>query len=171
MPGKTRKTPRKKSQMELMGLAIVVLLLLVGLTFAIRFVVLKKPNNFKKGFIDTELASNTLNTFLKTNSRDCRKLTMSELIQDCAKGYPGTIDCNDDILITNFSCNYVEDTAASIFSNTLGRINARYQLLAYTQDTQTTPFIEIGQRCQADKKSKTFLVPSTVTVNVRLDIC
>ena len=151
--------------MEIMGLAIVVVLLLVGVIFAVKFTVLKNPSSFRKGFINAELASNTLNAFLNTNSKDCKNLAMKELISDCAKGATITCDDNSD------SCAYVENAASEIFSSTLEKWNIKYNFLAFEQDNLDSPFIELGAKCSADKKSKTFLVPSKITVNVELDIC
>ena len=153
----------KKSQMEIMGLAIVVILLLVGLVFAIRFIVLKNPANFRKSFTSSEMASNMLNTFLKTHSEDCRKLKMSELMQDCAKG--STITCDDG----KDSCSYAEDAAMSIFSNTFDKWDVNYHFTAFTEDGPR--IIDIGDSCAGEKKSKTFFVPGTVTISVKLDIC
>jgi len=92
---KTRKNlgflaPRKlrfstEAQMEILGLAIVVVLILVATTFVVRFLVLRTPVDYRKGFVSSELASNMLNTFLKTAAKDCSQLTMTELLQDCVR--------------------------------------------------------------------------------------
>ena len=63
---------KRKSQMEIMGLAIIILLLTLAMIFVVRFVILKGPSDIKKGFTQTELASNMVNTFLKSTSRNCR---------------------------------------------------------------------------------------------------
>ena len=86
MKNKTQKNQRflvsrkfvkfsRKSQMEVLGLAIVVVLILVATIFVVRFFVLKTPTDYRKGFISAELASNILNTFLKTASKENPKLT------------------------------------------------------------------------------------------------
>lgn len=154
---------KSKGQMEILGLAMVVIILLVASVFAVRFIVLKEPSDYRKGFLTSELASNMLNTFLKTTSSSCRKLSMSELIRDCSQG--GTISCENN----QNSCQYAESAAISIFSETFDKWKTGYELSAYTENNPS--FLKLGKRCTGEKKSKIFLIPSTVTVSVRLDIC
>lgn len=160
----------KKAQMEILGLAIVVVLVLVATTFVVRFLVLKTPTDYREGFVSSELASNTLNTFLRTAAAECSQLTMTELLQDCAQagGTEGsgviTCDNGDD------SCKFVKSSAASIFEDTLDKWGMKYQFLAYTN--QQSPFISIGNECRGEKKSKLFPIPtSTTTLYTKLDIC
>ena len=107
----------RKSQMEILGLAIVVVLILVATIFVIRFLVLRTPTNYRAGFVSSELASNMRNTFLKTAAKDCSQLTMTELLQDCAQGRSITCDNSQD------SCKFVESTAKKIFEATLEKWN------------------------------------------------
>ena len=101
-----------RSQMEILGLAIVVVLILVATIFVVRFLVIKSPTEYRKGFISAELASNMLSTFLKTAAGDCSQLTMTELLQDCAQAR--SINCGNG----QDSCSYVESTAKHIFEST-----------------------------------------------------
>ena len=154
----------KKSQMEILGLAIVVVLILVATIFVVRFLVLKTPTEYRKGFVSAELASNMLNTFLKTAAKDCSQLTMTELLQDCAQGRGITCDNGQD------SCKFVESTADKIFEDTLDKWNMQHEFLAYTNIN--TPLMRIGKACKSEKRSKLFPVPiSTATMYVKLDIC
>ena len=102
----------KKAQTEIMGLAIVVILIIIGMTFVIRFMLAKEPVDIKAEFTRAEIASNTLNTLLKTVSKDCNGLSMTELLQDC--GQSQSIFCNGQR-----SCIYVEEATQEIFSKTL----------------------------------------------------
>src|SRR3989338_9514757 len=103
----------RKSQTEIIGLAIVVVLLIIGMTFVIRFMLAKEPVDYKKQFTQAEIASNMLNTILKTTSKDCNELTMTQLLQDC--GHSKSIFCENG----QVSCDYAEETAREVFSNTL----------------------------------------------------
>jgi len=150
--------------MEILGLAIVVVIILVATIFVVRFLALKTPTEYRKGFISAEVASNMLNTLLKTAAKDCSELTMTELLQDCAQGKGIICDNGQD------SCQFVESTAQYIFSKTLGKWNMKYEFLAYVDIN--SPLVKIGNRCPADKKSKIFPIPiSRTTMYTQLDIC
>lgn len=154
----------KKAQMEILGLAIVVVLILVATIFVVRFLALKTPADYRKGFVSSELASNMLNTFLKTTAGDCSRLTMTELLQDCAQGRGITCSNGQD------PCRFVELTARNIFEKTFDRWNMNYEFLAYVDASM--PLIRIGKPCMAEKKSKVFPIPiSTSTMYAKLDIC
>ncbi len=154
----------KKAQSEIMGLAIVVILLILGMTFVIRFMASKEPVDYKKQFTQSELASNMINTFLKSTSRDCNGLSMTELLQDC--GQSRGIICGNDM----DSCEYVEDTAQFVFSNTLEAWKMDYEFKAFADEEE--PIFTLGKTCLGSKKSKLFPIPTASrTLFVKLDIC
>jgi len=154
----------KKAQMEILGLAIVVVLILVATIFVVRFLAFKTPADYRKGFVSSELASNMLNTFLKTTAKDCFRLTMTELLQDCAQGNGITCDNGQD------PCRFSESTAKKIFEGTFDKWNVNYEFLAY--EDVNMPLIRIGKPCMAEKKSKIFPIPvSASTMYTKLDIC
>ena len=150
--------------MEILGLAIVVVLILVATIFVVRFLVLKAPTEYRKGFVSSEIASNMLNTLLKTAAKDCSQLTITELLQDCAQAKSITCDNGQD------SCKFVESTANHIFDQTFDKWNMKYEFLAYTD--VNAPLIKLGKPCKADKRSKIFPIPiSAATMYTKLDIC
>ena len=156
--------PNKKSQVEIMGLAIVVLLIIIGVIFVIRFVSVRKPAEFKAEFTQTQLASNMLNAFLKSKTENCFGMSITELLQDCAQSQSVTCGNDED------SCTYVESTAEAIFSETLEKWNLEYQFQLYFQGEN--PIISLGQACVGEKKSKIFPVPTrTGSLYTKLDIC
>jgi hypothetical protein len=77
---------RKKGQTEIMGLAIIVILITIGVLFALKFM---RPDtgasSMRDQFIDASIASNTLNVILRT-SLSCKDIDFKDLIQDCAEG-------------------------------------------------------------------------------------
>jgi len=152
--------------MEIIGLAIVIVIILLALLFAARFMITKKPDTSRMSFMSEEHASNTINTFLRTTARDCSKSSMEDLIQDCAQGTERI--CNDG----KGACEYLRGAANEIFSQTFGIWKTNYYFLAYIDIN--SPFAESGSKCAANqgKVSKAFFVPVTAgTATVRLDIC
>ncbi len=157
----------KKGQMEVLGLAIVVVILFLAAIFVVRFVVLKNPADYRKDFISSEIASSTISTFLKTTAKECSQLTMTELLQDCAQG--NGLICNNG----QDSCRFVNSTASAIFDKTLNKWKLNYQFLAYVNVNSL--LIKIGKSCKEQnlgQESKIFPIPiATGSMFVRLDIC
>lgn len=155
---------QRKAQTEIIGLAIIVILLVLGMAFVVRFMLDKEPAGYKRQFTQAEISSNMLNSFLKAKSRDCSGLSMTELLQNCAESRSITCENGMD------SCGYVEDAASYIFSQTLEQWNFAYELRAFQQEDN--PIFALGQACPSDKKSKTFPIPTAAgTVSLRLDVC
>ena len=127
----------------------------------IRNIVLKKPADYRNPFVTSELATNMLGTLLKT-STECSKLTITELLQDCSRGSSITCFNGQD------SCMFAEATANDIFSKTFDKWKIKYE---FTASTETGQMIHLGEKCKADKKSKLYPIPSTVTIDVVLDVC
>jgi len=155
---------QRRSQMEILGLSIVIALMIISAVFIVRFSALNKDEQYRGEFISSEISSNMLNTFLKTSARNCFQLTMTELLQDCAQGR--NIRCEDG----KDSCKYANSTALEIFSETLDKWNMKYEFLAYTDISH--PFIRLGSECKGQKKSKQFPIPiSSAVMYVKMDIC
>ncbi len=155
----------KKSQAEIIGLVIIVLLITMGLLFVVKFVILREPSDIKRGFVHSELASNMINVLLKTTT-DCRGSSVTELFQDCA-GFK-RIDC-DGI----DSCDKVDETIEMIFNNSLEKWNKPYEFSAYLVGSK--PIIEKSYgKCSRniDRESKTYPIPTDWgTLFIQLDIC
>ena len=107
----------RKSQMEIMGLAIVVVLIVMGMLFSIKFVLFKEDKTYRKDYLNTQLAANTLNTLLNTNT-NCNGISISELLQDASKDYhslncPGYLNSQE---YANLTINYlINKTISSIW--------------------------------------------------------
>lgn len=165
----------KSGQMEIMGLAIIVILVLIGMLFAIRFVVLKEPEQYKKEFTQTQLASNMLSTLLKTTVSDCNDLSFEELYQDCARTPANNQICEKSGNQVE-TCTYISDKTKEILGSTLEKWNIGYGFNAQLSDA-TDPLISDmpwGSGCPGIKKHKEFHIPIDTagrTLTVSLDIC
>jgi hypothetical protein len=115
------KMRKKKAQMEIMGLAMIIILLALAMLFVVRFVVLRPPEDIKKTFTYETLAQNTLNTMLLTTT-ECGDRPVLRLLIDCAEG--GFIQCPQS---TN-SCTYSQDVIEEIITHTLEEWNKDYYL-------------------------------------------
>ena len=152
--------------MEIIGLAVIVIIILIGMVIAVRFMAFKKPDSARAGFVSAELASNTINTFLETTAMECSKAKMEELIQDCAQ--------ETERICSNGqgSCDFVRSAADEIFTKTFRKWKTKYRFLVYVDPE--LPFVDLESECtdNQEKVSETFFVPVTAaTVSVKLDIC
>ena len=149
----------KRGQHEIMGLAVVIILIIIGLLYTAKF---SSNKGFSYGdYKQSELASGMLTTLLATTSRDCNGLSLKEILQDCA-------DNNGDMCNGKNSCAYFEQQANEIFGNTLGTWKTNYRFrVFYNED----PIIELGTQC-INKESEMLLLPTkTGVLSVKLDIC
>ena len=149
--------------MEIMGLMIVVILLIVGVLFAIKFVVLKKPAETRQTFSRTQMASNLGLALMSSTTADCRDTAIKDLLIDCAE-WPeagGTITCDNGQL----SCDYVEETIQGILADTLDSWQQRYYFTAGTAKDLDSQLIYFHNRgCTADERqpgeSESFFLPT-----------
>ena len=157
----------KKSQAEIVGLVIIVLLITIGLLFVVKFVVLREPSDIKEEFVHSELASNMINVLLKTTT-DCRGSSVTDLFQDCA-GFVERIDCNDDNVPD--SCDKVDETIEMIFNNSLEKWNKPYEFKAVV-GSKTIRERSYGKCQNTNRESKTYPIPTDRgTLSIKLDIC
>ena len=151
---------KKKAQMEIMGLAIIVVLVALAMLFVVRFVVLKSPTEIKKTFTYTQLSANTLNTLLKTTT-GCKGQDVTQLLQDCAASE--NIICEDG----NSSCYFVNKTINGILEQTLVKWNKEFVFNATLTDISF-----VKGSCLGERQSKLYPIPTDAGVMiVRLDIC
>lgn len=173
----------KKSQMEIMGLAVVVILIVFGMVFMMKYMATKKPVEYQKEYSQTELASNIINTLLKTTIKDCLELSFADLYKDCAENpNEGSIDCSGGA--TPDSCSYSQTQTEYVLSSTLGIWGMNYEFIVYVDELDPLQFsiwgedisIKSTEGCPGEKKSKRYSIPAPnvnpdQTVYIKLDIC
>ena len=158
------KAKNKKSQMEIMGLAIVVVLIALGMLFAVKFVLLKEDTGYRKEYTTTQLTANMLNTLLYTNT-NCSGISVSELLEDASK-YTHSIRCNDPV----DSQKFVNKTINYLLFKTLNQtLHKDYYFKASTQDKE---LVEAGKSfSRRVRERKTHFLPTDVgTITIILDI-
>jgi len=128
---------KKKAQMEIMGLAIIVVLLVLGMLFAIKYVLFKPQTDYRGEYTKTQLAANLLNSIVNTNT-ECNQITISGLLQDAARTQPliycGNIPSKD----------YVKNVTINILNQTLNNSKLEYYFSAGTQNNPNV--VVIGTR-------------------------
>ena len=168
MRSKMRK--KKKAQMELMGIAIVVLLVSLVMMFVFNYTAKRKPAEYRKEFAGTELSTNIVKSLLATNAPECLGLTFNELWQDCAENYvTGGIPCD-----YRDSCGYAIDETEKILNATLGKWQVDYEFRVEWEEGTTRRKITIGQ-CPStfkSKRTKPYPIYTNVGImNILLYIC
>lgn len=155
---------KRKSQMEIMGLAIIFVLVVFGVLFAIRFAITKPDEEIRMGFQESMLAANML-TALRGTTTDCRDATVEQLLQDCAS--TKTIICSTG----EDSCEKAENVIAYIINETIEQWGRDYRF------SITGPFdvsqIGFGKGdCSGEKEVKTQPVPTKAgTITLKFEIC
>jgi hypothetical protein len=134
-----------KSQAEIMGIAIVMVLIMLGIVFVIRFVVLPEDINVKKSYDQTQMAANFLSSAVKTTT-ECNRLTITELIQDCSENYGNNLalyKCPDNMNSCQF-LNYSMEILLNASLNIMPQVN--YDLLICKWD-------DYNRQCSIDDSS------------------
>jgi hypothetical protein len=112
---------QKRAQIEIMGLALIVIIISIAALFVVRAVFMNQNSISTTTKYDTEkLTSTFVNTLLQSDSGCTQDTTFQDLLVDCAKApySDGTITCATDPQ-NRKSCVYANDTIGYILTNTL----------------------------------------------------
>jgi hypothetical protein len=157
----------RKAQMEIMGLTIIIILILIGVLFAVQFVIKKPAPELRESFLRTQQAANMLNAMLGTTT-DCEGATVTELLQDCATTqsmYCATVDVNGN------SCEYVELAMGKMFAETITKWNVDFNFSIAGPSGVSNIRFERGS-CIGEKEVKIQPIPTmSGTVTLRLELC
>ena len=164
----------KRSQTEIIGLVIIVMLVVVGFMLYVRFSLLAPKDSTKNDFTKAELATNTVNVMMKTTT-DCRDATVQDLLKDCAT--EGRISCYSSpsgVGSTLRSCEYAQAAIKAMADSTLERWSRGYTILFYRAD-QSVQFniSDSGNSCVGNRNYKSAfsyipLNPGTATLKIQL---
>ncbi len=111
--------------MEILGIALVVIILIIGVTFLLTMS-LKPQEKPHERFTKKQLAQNLVDAITKSNT-DCKGYTFSTVLANCANRQPhGSIDCGGGRL----TCAYAQVNIASILDDVLGTMNYQYRFTA-----------------------------------------
>ncbi len=165
----------KKAQTEIMGLLVIIILLSFIMLFALKFIILKQPAEYKKEFTQTELASNILSTLFRTTSQECGGLSFAQLYQDCTENWnTGSIICNKGTLNETNSCNYTAEKTKTILDETLKKWNIGYEFYAYTNQRKIIEIKYKNKACAIGKTQGNYPIQvgaGATTLYTILNIC
>jgi len=152
---------KSRGQMEIMGLAIVMILITMGILFAVT--VMRKPgSDFKKEYKQKTIATTYLDSLLGTNTL-CHKATFRELIQDCAQS--AQIQCE-----TQNSCEYVRENTQALFDATFGVRKQKYNLVL--EGPGVVSEVGTSTPCPGElTPGIQYIATRAGTVTIRLDLC
>lgn len=125
----------KKAQTEMLGIAIVVILISIGILFIVANA-MKSSNakSQKTEFSERQLATNILASILST-STECQNDRISTLMIDCGSnaGRPcGGEDVSGVFIYpTSDPCEYLRDVITVMLNETLSKWKKKYQFSAY----------------------------------------
>jgi len=156
----------RKAQMEIMGLVIIVLLVTIGMFFAIRFVVFGEEEEALKGYTQTQSAANFLSTLRRTTT-ECDGLSVEQLIQTCVTN-------SQKLCAGTLVCDYTEELVAYLLDNTLVAWGNRpFYFKVYITAYEIMMNIS-NQNCTEDDPGdlKQEFIPTTIgIVTTELKIC
>ena len=137
---------KKRGQMEIAGLVVIVILITLGMLFMALFALKEDPK--KKVFTRKGLAYSTLSALMKTtieeqycvdSAKDTPLYFGRDILEDCAAnyqfstpeecGYACKYSCDG-----KHSCVFFREKASELLNETLGQWNKRYELRVHLLD-------------------------------------
>jgi len=116
----------RKGQTEIFGLVIIVILLAIGLLFAV-VILTKTPTREVARVKESVQAANFLNTMMSTTSYNCGKRNVRELLQNCAlasEDWSGAAVCEDG---TTNTCELTDEMMKKMLDQTLKKWGKSYK--------------------------------------------
>ncbi len=166
---------KKRSQMELIGIALIVVLLIFVLFYFISRNI-RESNSLSDSYMSTEMAQNLLNSMFKAEAATTISLA------DCIRNIVDTDNkCMDTS--TSTSLDYTTKVVTVILKETLGTQKKRYAFSItidgsnIESNIDSTEFIPItssepcGRLDEKEAPGRLFLPSDAGTMIVKLDIC
>ena len=163
MNTKRKRMLRKKAQLEMIGLMMIVIIVIVGLLIFLVYKLTTPTQNVQKRYIDKEIATNMLITLTNTHVKECHDRRLSELIVDCVKSYSAM--CGDQT-----PCEVANKTIFTILNNTLVEWDISFNLSIKRTDI-TFSNLGCGPHAKAKERGFEIIPLNPGYVEMILDIC
>ncbi len=158
----------KKSQVEIVGLLIIVVLFVMMMFIVVAFKSRATPRSIHKSFSYDQLTSSFIVSLLKTHSECTNNVNFIEVIQDCA--LYKRLDCNGDD-----SCTYLNNSFKIILNNTLDKFGFKYHFDIASQRFSAYNNFTFDNNCSGNIAGSSFqpirLWPLSETLLVEISIC
>jgi hypothetical protein len=164
----------KKSQFEVIGLLVIVILVLLGVIYVVQFVVLKPVSNIRQTQTESQFAAGFLNAFLETTTESCHNQQVKSLVHDCVSNPELVrIQCNKRGTLID-SCRYLNYTAFRILNQTLIKRNRAFKFYLTDGSIEYFNINQSFQRCSLSERVESKSIPLQVEekqVELFLKIC
>lgn len=165
---------KRKAQMEIMGLAVIVILLAVGLFFVAKFTLLKEKPSEEQQYQQSQIGSAFISTLLNSNA-GCTgsSASFTKLIQEMAQPQYSTMICGTSGDLKT----YFTESVTKIMENTMDVWNYKYRFSVIYPNSAPIDQKEIAidKGCAdstGSEESKTYYIPSDYgTIRVIMKIC
>lgn len=131
---------KKKGQIEMFGLAVIVVMFILGLFIYISFKANNTTVNPEKSFKEDKMPSDFVLAILHVNIEDCPQFTVNDMIIDCARDH--RLSCNG-----KNSCWAVNDSVTDMLNKTFEARGMKFRFysknLPYVDETGTVAHFEL----------------------------
>jgi hypothetical protein len=114
-----------KAQMEILGLAVIVVLVLLGMFFLTKFTLFEQPQSQTQSVQRSQIATNFVSTLLNSKANCSNSATFIDLIDDLEEPTYSSLECGG--MTSDGLVNYFNETVSSILNQTLGKWGYLYE--------------------------------------------
>ncbi|MBW2987071.1 hypothetical protein KY336_00845 [Candidatus Woesearchaeota archaeon] len=168
---------KKKAQMEIMGLLVIVLIFIVALMFVLFFVSRGSIEDSLRTFDDELHAYNTVSAIVQANT-PCRGLSITSILKFAAftNTWPGSQDCDDDPGLSPKA--YASKQIFKILNESLGFVEQDYHFYVYKENQDIIIDIPSRTDMSSEELCADYVVSGTQPISyqggtfyITLDIC
>jgi hypothetical protein len=157
--------------MEMMGLAVIVILLALGMFFVARFALLKEKPSEAQTFQQSQIATSFVSTLLSSDAGCDTPASYTKLIEDMSEPQFSLLDCGPDGLVEHFN-----QSVYLILNRTLDIWDYSYQLaIRYPLAAKDSPgLLTFSKGCERplQEETKTYYIPSDFgTITIQMKLC
>jgi hypothetical protein len=167
----------KLGQIEMFGLAFIVILISIGFFIFVSFKSGQPKENPQKEFTNDKLANDFVLSILDVSVQDCEQYTVKDLIVDCARDH--RISCIDIESGDNInSCVAVNESIYTMLNHTFMATNTKFRFYSENIYYQGQELINITNLdCTASSRqgqrgvAVISLYPTSLNVYLNMNIC